>query len=320
MMGDARPVLVITQPDDVTADMVIGELNGRRVPVMRFDAADFPAAVTMSAHIGDGRGLGGSVTTASRRAELAGIRSVYYRRPNAFTFSGLDKQDERFAILQARYGFGGVLANLPGCLYVNHPHAIADCEYKPAQLAVAVQLGFTVPATLITNDPDEARTFAGRHGEVIYKPLRGSPYQQNGQPRTLLATPVKESDLDDQVAGTAHLFQARVNKTADLRVTVIGDRVFCVRIDSGLLDWRYDYGALTYTATDPPAGVARLMLTFLERFGLVFGCFDFAVREDGEAVFLECNPNGQWRWLEDHTGLPMTAALVDLLESGVTHD
>ncbi|MEL5957639.1 hypothetical protein AADR41_23270 [Streptomyces sp. CLV115] len=36
---------------------------------------------------------------------------------------------------------------------------------------------------------------------------------------------------------------------------------------------------------------------------------------------LECNPNGQWAWLEDAAGLPITAAIADLLESGASrHD
>lgn len=53
-------------------------------------------------------------------------------------------------------------------------------------------------------------------------------------------TEVSADEIDDGVAGTAHLFQERVSKTADVRVTVIGSRVFCVRIDSDLLDWRTD--------------------------------------------------------------------------------
>lgn len=105
--------------------------------------------------------------------------------------------------------------------------------------------------------------------------------------------------------------------TGFLRVTAIGDRLFCVRIDAGgLLDWRYDYDALTYTATEPPPGLTDLVAGFLKRFRLVFGCFDLVLRPDGEAVFLECNANGQWAWLEEHTGLPMTATLADLLERG----
>jgi hypothetical protein len=55
---------------------------------------------------------------------------------------------------------------------------------------------------------------------------------------------------------------------------------------------------------------------YLTRFGLVFGAFDFAVTRTGAWWFLECNSNGQWAWLEERTGLPMTAALADLLLEG----
>lgn len=133
-MREPRPVLVVTQPDDLTADLVIEELNRRCVPVMRFDAADFPHSVTLSARI-DTAGLRGILATRSRRADLDAVRSLYYRRPRAFAFAGLDEQDARWATLQARYGFGGVLASLPGCLYVNHPHAIAAYDYPPGTVA-----------------------------------------------------------------------------------------------------------------------------------------------------------------------------------------
>nr|WP_157420342.1 ATP-grasp ribosomal peptide maturase [Actinomadura kijaniata] len=236
----------------MTADIVVAELNRRGVPLLRFDTADFPHALNLSARI-DGDGLHGVMTTASRWVELGAVRSLYYRRPRGFAFPGLDEQDARFATLQARYGLGGVLASLPDCLYVNHPHAIADAEFKPAQLAVAADVGFTIPPTLITNDLDQARTFAAEQGPIIYKPLRGSSYREGGAARTIWVTEVDPAELDESVEATAHLFQSRVPAVGHLRVTAIGNRVFCVRIDSGdLLDWRQNYDALTYTATDPP--------------------------------------------------------------------
>ncbi|WP_235834843.1 ATP-grasp ribosomal peptide maturase [Actinomadura logoneensis] len=307
-------MVVVTKPHDVTADMVVAELNRRGVPVVRFDPAEFPQALTFSATI-DGDGLHGSLTTTTRCLNLESARSLYYRRPRGFTFPGLDEQDARFARLQARFGLGGVLASLPNCLYVNHPHAIADAEHKPAQLTAAADLGFTIPPTLITNEPDQARAFAAEHGPIVYKPLRASPYRQDDQARTVWVTEVDPADLDESIRATAHLFQTKVPAVGHLRVTMVGDRVFCVRIDSGdLLDWRQDYDALAYTASHPPPGLADRIAAYLKRFGLVFGAFDFALHPDGTPVFLECNPNGQWAWLEDETDQPMTAALADLLE------
>ncbi|MEC4015077.1 ATP-grasp ribosomal peptide maturase [Streptomyces sp. H27-D2] len=313
-MTGPGPVLVVTNLDDPTTDLVITELHGRGVPVVRFDSGDFPHALSVAATITTEGGVEGTLTTPSRTADLARVRSLYYRRPSGFVVGTLDAQDARFAALQARYGLGGVLASLPGCLYVNHPHRIGDAEFKPSGLAAAVSSGFTVPPTLLTSDPDAARAFAKRHGPVIHKPLSAPLYRIDGVSCTVEVGEVDADRIDDSVGATAHLFQRRVDKVADARVTVIGRQVFCVRIDSGLLDWRTDYTQLTYTVTEPPPGTTERLFAYLKHFRLVFGAFDFAIDRHGQWWFLECNPSGQWAWLEPETGLPMIAAMADLLE------
>ncbi|WP_346655839.1 hypothetical protein [Streptomyces sp. RFCAC02] len=100
---------------------------------------------------------------------------------------------------------------------------------------------------------------------------------------------------------------------------MIGDRVFSVRIESDVLDWRTSYGRNTYTVVDTPPGIRASLFSYLRCFGLVFGAFDFAVTDRDAWIFLECNPSGQWAWLEHETGLPMVAAFADLLEKGSTH-
>ncbi|WP_408055912.1 ATP-grasp ribosomal peptide maturase [Streptomyces blattellae] len=300
--------------DDPTADLVIRELHGRGVPVVRLDSGDFPATLSVAATI-TSHGIEGTLSTPTRTADLSGVRSLYYRRPSRFAFPHLDEQNARFALTQARYGLGGVLAALPGCLYVNHPHRIGEAEFKPSGLAAAVTAGFQIPPTLVTSDPDAARTFIKPNRPVIYKPLSTPLYRNDaGVSCTVEVREVTADEIDDRVTGTAHLFQQRVDKVADVRVTVIGDHVFTVRIDSGLLDWRTDYDRLTYTPVQPPPGLIAALYRYLTHFGLVFGAFDFAIDHDGRWWFLECNPSGQWAWLEPETGLPMVAAMADLLE------
>ncbi|MEU0198571.1 MULTISPECIES: ATP-grasp ribosomal peptide maturase [unclassified Streptomyces] len=312
-MTDSGPVLVVTNLDDPTADVVISELHGRDVPVVRFDSGDLPHALSVAATI-TSNGVAGTLSTPSRSADLSGIRSLYYRRASGFTFPHLDQQDARFAIAQARYGLGGILASLPGCRYVNHPHRVGDAEFKPSGLAAAAAAGFRLPRTVITSDPDTARDFVEQYSPVIYKPLSAPLYRIDGVSCTVAVAEVRADDIDEAVSGSAHLFQQRVDKAADVRVTVIGDQVFAVRIDSDLLDWRTDYGRLRYSVAQPPPGVTEALHAYLAHFGLVFGAFDFAVDGQGQWWFLECNPSGQWYWLEPETGLPMLAAMADLLE------
>ncbi|MBY8840899.1 ATP-grasp ribosomal peptide maturase [Streptomyces sp. SP2-10] len=312
------PVLVVTRLDDATADEVITELNRRRVPVVRLDPGDFPREVTLSGTF-DSIGPGGTLATGSRTVDLWNVRSVYWRRPTPYTADrAMDEQTGRWAVEEARYGLGGILAALPGARYLNHPWRNRDAEYKPAQLATAAACGFTVPPTLITNDPGRVRAFTDEHGPVIYKPLRETEYTDDtGRALTVWIEDVTPDQIDRQIRHTAHLFQQRVAKTADIRLTAVGDHLTAVRIDgSPGVDWRRHYDRLTYTSVPVPPEVAKGVRAYLDAFGLVFGAFDFGLDHGGAWQWYECNPNGQWAWFPDHITTPITRVIADHLQHG----
>ncbi|MHA5051571.1 ATP-grasp ribosomal peptide maturase [Streptomyces sp. SD15] len=313
---DGRPVLVSTQYEDATADLVITELNRRRVPVLRLDPGrDYPASAALAARLGPD-GWSGTLTVGERSADLNAARALYHRRPNTYTPDN-GSQAAGYAAQENRRGLGGILGALPGCLYLSHPQAIARAEYKPAQLATAHRVGFTIPSTLITNDPHQAKAFAAEQ-PTLYKPLHAAAYDVDGEPAGIWAALVAPGELDETVSYCAHLFQALVPKTCDVRVVIVGDRVFCARITAppGVVDWRAQYRNLRYEAVECPDEIHGRLVAFLADFGLRFGAFDFAVAADGTWWFLECNPNGQWAWLEAAAGLPITAAIADLLQNG----
>ncbi|MEU8541978.1 ATP-grasp ribosomal peptide maturase [Streptomyces sp. NPDC048717] len=318
-MPEKRPVLVVTEADDVTADMAIRELNRLDVPVVRVNPAGIGADLTVSAWFGTRpASMAGRVRTPSRTADLSEVRSVYWRRPVWPTFPDLGEHDAQFAVAQVRFGLGGSLYAMEGPVWVNHPLRIAAADYKPAQLATAQRLGLTVPATLVTNDPDEAREFISSHERVICKALRWTPYQREGVPMAGWTETVAAAEIDESLRVAPHLFQTLVDKVADLRVLVVGRQVFAVRITSGLLDWRKDYSALSYAVVDLPEAIESALLSYLDHYGLASGSFDFAEDRQGDLWWLELNPNGQWGWLEPYTGLPMAAAFAALLAGETT--
>lgn len=120
------------------------------------------------------------------------------------------------------------------------------------------------------------------------------------------------------VAHTMHLFQQWVPKDYEVRLTVVDDQFFAARIDArspaAETDWRADYHALDYTAIETPEFVRTRVSELLHRLGLRFGALDFVVSPDGQWWFLECNPNGQWAWIETETAMPIAAAIADALE------
>ncbi|NGO45549.1 ATP-grasp ribosomal peptide maturase [Streptomyces ureilyticus] len=317
----ASTVLVVTALTDVTADLVITALNEREVPVVRVDPADVGPAMAFAAHIGpESTAWDGQLRTASREVELGEVAAVYYRRPTPYAarYQHLPPQQRDFAVAEARHGLGGVLNNLHGVAYVNHPAAVTRADFKPAQLKRFAELGLAIPPTLVTNDVEAARKFAAEHDHVIYKTFRGLPGSEDGHTGAIWAQRVDPEGFDDALAVTAHLFQAEIPKTGDVRVTVVGSQVFAQRITApdGALDWRRgNWDDLIHAPIAVPASIEAALHAYLTSFGLVFGCFDFALTGEGDApehwTAIECNPNGQWGWLPDAPSI--TAAFADIL-------
>ncbi|MEU1004599.1 ATP-grasp ribosomal peptide maturase [Streptomyces tibetensis] len=317
----ASTVLIVTALEDVTADRVVDVLNEREVPVVRVDPADIGPDLRFGFRLGeDDSSWDGRLLTPSREVDVREVAAVYYRRPTPYTnaFEHLPRQQRDFASAEARHGLGGVLNALRGVVYVNHPHAVARADFKPAQLQRFALLGLRVPPTLITNEVNAARKFAAEHRRVVYKPFRGLPRGDDGHTGAIWTQRVEPESFDETLAVTAHLFQAEIPKRSDVRVTVVGHQVFAQRITApdGALDWRRgDWDELSHSPIAVPATIKAALHAYLESFGLVFGCFDFALTGDGDDPedwwAIECNPNGQWGWLPDAAHI--TEAFADVM-------
>jgi ATP-grasp ribosomal peptide maturase len=310
-------VLIVTQWFDPTADFVIEELNHRGVSLVRFDLSDFPKALSLTAVIDDGDWRC-SIHTGGRSVALESVTGIYFRRPTTFDFGRLPEATAEWARTEARNGLGGLL--MTSTKWLNHPHRSGYAEFKPVQLAEARKVGLTVPRTLITNDPAQAREFAEKTANTIYKPMSSAilPHGAAAGPM-LYASEVTGDHLADGegVSSTAHMFQERIDHQYAVRLTVVDERMFAAAIhahsEASVLDWRSDYDSLTYRVVEVPYDVRRSVKDLMLRLGLRFGAFDFLVTPDDKWVFLEINPNGQWAWIEQKTGMPIASAVADAL-------
>jgi glutathione synthase/RimK-type ligase-like ATP-grasp enzyme len=114
--------------------------------------------------------------------------------------------------------------------------------------------------------------------------------------------------------------QNYIEKSYELRVTVVSDRVFACKINSQetggdtAIDWRrYNIPKTPHSRYELPEDVREKLLLFHSYFGLTASSFDIIRSREGDFVFLESNPYGQWLWIEDLTGLQITAAITDAL-------
>ncbi|MGH3700333.1 MAG: hypothetical protein ACRDQY_12825 [Pseudonocardiaceae bacterium] len=307
--------MIVSSGRDWSSGQVAQHLRTRGSAYSWLDPAEFPQRVRVTARLSPD--WCGEVETPGGIFCWEEISAVFYRRPRDFEMpSGMSGPELRFARAQARVGLGGVLASLPA-KWINHPSALADCEYKPRQLHLAQTVGLRVPATLVTNVANEVRQFAVEHGDIIIKPLAEPIIAEAGSQKAIWTRRVTASELTDLTGleVTAHLFQNWIPKAYEVRLTVVGKRHFAVAIyahsTSARVDWRTDYDALTYEVIDCQAEVAEQAHLFLAAAGLTYGAFDFIVTADTEDyIFLECNAAGQWGWLAEECGLPIAAAIA----------
>jgi hypothetical protein len=315
-------ILVLTQRIDPHVDPVAEEIKRRGMRPLRFDFADFPKNVQLAATL-ESTGWEGRLCHAGEAYALDSIQSIWWRRPHAPAASArYDAPVRAFLNLENLRGFLGILQEKEHALFwVSRRDCIAAAEFKPAQLSKAQAIGLLTPRTLLTTDPEAARRFYHEcAGRVILKAVAKGFLDPNnqqgfGEERYIYTSPLLPEDLDflSEVQICAHLFQERLDKLMDLRVVVIGRRVFAIGIHSPHLDWRIDYNALSYSREQLPDEVEQKVLTLVQAFGLQFSSMDFILTKERNYVFIEGNPNGQFLWLAPPTGLPMAEAMADLL-------
>lgn len=308
-------IMVVTNREDPTADWLVLELQRRGTPYLRLNTEDYPSEIGLRWRE-DGRA---ELTVNGSRHDLTAFSAVWYRRPLPAIVQADDPAVASWASREAQEALES-LWRTHDALWVNRPDLNLVAGSKPNQLRKARALGFDVPDTLITNDVTSAREFVARRCRVVCKPLTDGLLNDDAiQQRIFWTSEVDAEDLAGSFGPEPYLLQEHVPKRYDVRVTVIGTESFAVRIDSqreqdARTDWRRgDIDRLAHKVETLPEDVAARCLALVHGYGLKFGAIDLARRPDGGYSFFELNPNGQWAWLEQRTGLPLRARLADLL-------
>lgn len=334
-------ILIITNKEDVHPTPVIDILTGRGVPFFRLNTE---ALLTDYEFCwwNDEWGMDFWIRCKQNGLETRGseITAVWERRPEkpeelpVSNTPEVDKHNRAEALgflVFLRY----YIKDIPSIGSIEHERA---AESKMLQLKVARECGFSVPDTCFSNRKEDIMRFAKDYRWVILKSIESNSVwdEANDREYVFYAQRVASTRLEEfpeeAFSQTVSFVQEYVPKAFELRVTVVGDQVFACKIDSqalpddkGAVDWRqgYDYG-LKQEAYTLPEEYGKRCVAYLRKLGLSFGCFDFIVLPEDESdtldvalderyVFLECNPNGQWLWVELATGLPIAAAIADFL-------
>lgn len=318
--GTRRAVVIVTRDLDPHSDLMVLHLERRGIRPVRLHGQRIgqPDQLSIS-YTSDGT-CRWVLETPEGQLASEDVGSIWYRRTFFDKNPALAPHEAEFVEGEIRATVMGML-RITDAYWVSHPDALHVAESKPYQLRLAQELGFRVPQTLITNDPGRFREFYQLcEGRVIYKPLTQGPLGA-AEGKGLFTNRVKPDDLYnlEAIRPCPCTFQELVPKRVELRVTAIGNRLFPVEIHSqddeqSQVDWRRgDTLNLKHAPHVLPREIEQKCLDLLQRLHLQFGAIDLILTPEGEYVFLEINPSGQFAWVENLTGLPLIETLADQL-------
>ncbi len=311
-------ILVVSFEGDKHTRSVMSALRRRGASPTLLDLARYPRELRLTLSY-DGAGRDFRLDGLRRRPlRLDDVTAIWWRRPKPFVPHRKMRGELRrlFCYRECREAFEGLWRSV-NPRWVDPPEHVEAAEHKPWQLALAQRAGLAVPRTCITSDPKEARAFVDglRPHRAVFKALSAARADWR-ETRIVRAEERRKLGL---VRYAPIIFQEYV-EGVDVRVTVVGQRVFAAEIDARSTryptDFRLDFERARVEPVRLLARLEKAILRLVGALGLSCAAVDLRRDERGRYFFLEANPSGQWLFVEQRTGQPITEAVASLLATG----
>jgi hypothetical protein len=282
-------------------DAVRRELKAIGAPTFELDQRDAPET---GIELDVGCDLEGEIRVRNRRIDLSEITAAYLRPYELAREDGAARR--RTVVLEHAITCWSMITP---ALVVNRPQAMAANDSKPCQMEQIRKLGFRVPETLLTTDPEAARGFWEKYGAVIYKSVSGT--------RSMVSR-LKPAHAE-RLANVSHCptqFQEYV-PGRDYRVHVAGEELFASEIVSEADDYRYPARhRVEIRACGLPEDVEARCRRLADAARLPVAGIDLRRTPDGEWYCFEVNPSPAFTYYEGRTGQPIGRAIARFLAGG----
>ncbi|MEM6754148.1 MAG: MvdC/MvdD family ATP grasp protein [Cyanobacteria bacterium P01_C01_bin.38] len=297
-------ILILGNATDAHAAHIYNALTEAGATVNYLDTSLFPKQLRISWQ--PEQQLGYLTLPTGEELNIQDIHSVYWRN-----FSGVyipefkDSYQKKLAYNDSMSTLRTFMQACPA-KWVNSWEAFQFHKEKPLQLSTAKQIGATIPATLITNNPNQVIEFCQTYKKAIFKPVYGGAHTQfiteaHLEPQRLnLTLSLSPVTIQEYIPGT------------NIRTYAIADSVYSAEIRSSSVDFREDLDA-ELIPIELPESIQKQSLAIAKAFMLEWTAIDWRVKPTGEYVFLEANPSPMFVHFERQTGFPITEKLVNLL-------
>jgi len=307
-------ILVISNTLDFTTDYVCLELHKRNAKYLRINRDTFQKyeivldvlKCSMTIALDDERYLLDQNT----------LRSVYYRAPIYLRDIYKPKLSAEKQLYRTQWtAFIRNLSIFQNIVWVNRPEATFRAENKMLQLNLARNIGMDCPYTVVTNT---SKVEVDDEKDYIVKSLDTAILQIDDKEAFVYSNRVKGRELRGSILNTAPIIlQEYISPKIDVRVTVIGHRIYAVRIlkeGKGVGDdWRTYKNNIEFIPFSLPADLANKCIELVKTLELSFGGIDL-IESNGKFYFIEINPTGEWAWLVNAADLKIFIGICDYLE------
>lgn len=320
-----KSIVIFTHSNDnQSIDDVAARVINAGIKVTRFDTDLYPSNYMIDAEV-DNSGCRYCLHLPDGQQISADeVSGVWYRR--FYIGNSIDQRMEaqirNVCVEEATSAALGFL-NCLDCFKLDCYWDVRRASIKEFQLKLAVKVGFDVPNTLVTNNGERSKKFYHQQkGNVVTKTQGSFGILKNGVEQVMYTTDVNEHDLDDidSLKPCPMVFQEKIQKALELRVTVVGGLVFTAALDSSRYkssstDWRRMSGQTMedWFVYQLPTEIEEKVLRYTKALNLNYGAIDILLTPDGRYVFLEINPCGEFYWIEKYVGHNICDAIAKLL-------
>ncbi len=320
-------ILIITCEEDIHPNGVIEELETLSVPYFRLNTEyllrDYNIHVSIdnkeSNFVLEHKRAGHKISNQL-------ITAVWERRPMepiCLLDEGLTPDIQEMVLKEADDFLKYFRYSLNDVFWFGNPINERKGSSKIWQMQVANKVGFEIPTTVYSNDLLKT-LIQFKDQNIAIKPVTADGIMGNDKEVVFYTKKISNKEFKNTneigFRNNINHIESYIEKKYELRITYIKDQAFACKIDSqakandkGRIDWREGYEhEIVFTPIEIPGAVEKKCKAFLEEVKCNFGCFDIIVTKDDKYVFLECNLNGQWLWVEEATGLKISKKIAEV--------
>jgi glutathione synthase/RimK-type ligase-like ATP-grasp enzyme len=313
-------VLCVTHSNDFyNIDIVQQHLQKLGIPSYRMNTDEFAIRYRLQYDTKDC-----CLVTNDQTIHASQIRAVWYRKLWALQIPpDLDPAYRETFIKEYETYRNLFFHSLQSVPWINNMEADHTAgRNKLWQLSTAKAVGLTVPPTIFTNDPVVANNFFdARGGDIVVKLHSALSKSMQGDglffPTTRLTARDRESL--DMLSYCPMIFQQYIPKAYELRIVYVAGTFFTGKIHSGdQTDWRTIAGGTSpWLPYILPSQEQEKLDALMRSLNLSFGAIDMIRQPDGEYVFLEVNPQGEWGMLQKHLNYPIGETIAETLKTRI---